>query len=136
MACLEQQTLSPWSLASLIKELQQDRGVVFVAELHTDGNTAPEIVGWCACRYIVPEAELLKIVVDKRFRRAGVATALLKHLSLFLCQRHIEMLFLEVRAQNQNALKFYIKSGFVAIGERVGYYSNPDDKASLLQKML
>ena len=136
VACLEQQTLSPWSLKSLQGELQQDRGVVLVAELHGDGSTAPEIVGWCACRYIIPEAELLKIAVDKHFRRAKVATLLLKHLSSFLTQKHIETLFLEVRAKNRNALKFYIKSGFVCIGERLGYYSNPDDNASLFRKML
>lgn len=136
VARLEQRTLSPWSLPSLLEELKQDRGAVFVAEVNVDQDSKPEIVGWCACRYIVPESELLKISVSKNSRRIGIATALLKHLTFFLSQRRIQTLFLEVRSENQSALNFYTKSGFLKIGERSGYYSNPTDSASLFQKML
>ena len=136
VARLEQQTLSPWSLSSLLEELQQDRGVVFVAEKNAHNNRKPEIVGWCACRYIVPESELLKISVSNNARRSGIATALLKHLSRFLSQKSIEILFLEVRSENKTALNFYRKSGFLKMGERPGYYLNPADNASLFQKNL
>ncbi|MFT5701057.1 MAG: ribosomal-protein-alanine N-acetyltransferase [Desulforhopalus sp.] len=133
---LEQQTSSPWSLTSLLGELKQDRGVVIVAELTVDQGTLPEVVGWCACRYLVPESELLKIAVSSDHRRRGIATALLRHLTLFLSQRSIETLFLEVRSQNQRALKFYKKSGFLQIGQRSKYYSNPNDDASIFRKIL
>lgn len=132
---LEQQTFSPWSLRSLLEELKQDRGVVLVAENHL-AQHPPVIVGWCACRYFIPEAELLKISVSERARRSGVATALLNRLTHYLSQRSIEILFLEVRSKNQNALKLYSKSGFLKIGERSAYYTNPTDSALLLQKIL
>ena len=136
VALIEQQTLSPWSLSSLLEELKQDRGVMLVAEAETGVDSVLEIVGWCACRYIAPEAELLKIAVSRTSRRAGVAVKLLNDLILFLRQRNIEMLFLEVRSHNQSALNFYKKSGFLQVGTRPGYYSNPDDSALLFQKML
>lgn len=134
--CLEQQTLSPWSLASLLGELNQDRGVVFVAEIEAEHDSVSEIVGWCACRFVVPEAELLKIAVNKKSRRSGVAGILLNHLTSFLSQKSIKMLFLEVRSQNQSALNFYMKSGFLQIGTRPDYYTDPADSALLFQKLL
>ncbi len=134
--CIEQRILSPWSLLSIREELNQKMGEMFVAEVEAGSDFTPEIVGWCATRLIAPEAELLKIAVDQRSRRAGVATALLNHLTHFLSQRSIELLFLEVRSQNQSALNFYIKSGFLQIGIRPGYYSNPSDSALIYQKIL
>ncbi|PHR27566.1 MAG: ribosomal-protein-alanine N-acetyltransferase [Desulfotalea sp.] len=131
---LELQSHSPWSLSSLVDEIEQERGLVLVAESTSRDKSVPVVVGWCACRYIVPEAELLKIAVNTCARRQGIATELLKHLSRFLFQSSIETLFLEVRSQNQSALKFYLKNGFLHIGERAKYYSNPDDNASLFKK--
>lgn len=134
--CLEQQTLSPWSLLSIREELNQKLGEMFVVEVEVGSDCPPEVVGWCAIRLIAPEAELLKIAVDQHSRRAGIATALLRHLTRFLSQRSIELLFLEVRSQNDSALSFYIKSGFLQIGLRTGYYSNPSDSALIYQKIL
>lgn len=134
MGRLELQSHSPWSLSSLVDEIDQERGLVLVAESTSRDKSVPVVVGWCACRYIVPEAELLKIAVNNCARRQGIATELLKHLSRFLFQSSIETLFLEVRSQNQSALKFYLKNGFLHIGERSKYYSNPDDNASLFKK--
>ena len=134
--CLEQQTLSPWSLRSIREELNQKLGEMFVAEVEIGPHFTPEIVGWCATRLIAPEAELLKIAVDQHSRRAGIATALLSHLTLLLSQRSIELLFLEVRSQNHSALSFYIKSDFLQIGVRPGYYTNPSDSALIYQRIL
>lgn len=132
--CLEQQTLSPWSQRSIRDELMQKRGEMFVAEVEAGRGTTSQILGWCASRSIPPEAELLKIAVNQHSRRSGIATALLKHLTYFLSQRSIELLFLEVRSQNHSALNFYKKSGFLQIGVRPGYYTNPSDSALVYQK--
>lgn len=134
--CLEQQTLSPWSLHSIRDELIQNRGEMFVVEVGAESGDAPNIVGWCSIRLIVPEAELLKIAVSRTHRRGGIATALLKHLACYLSQRSVELLFLEVRSQNHSALNMYMKSDFLQIGIRPGYYSNPPDSALLFQKEL
>jgi ribosomal-protein-alanine N-acetyltransferase len=136
---IEQQSLSPWSLSSLLEELQQDRGVVLVVEddasaYITTGTS--QIVGWCACRYLVPEAELLKIAVHKSTRRQGLASLLLNHLEGSLVNKGVETLILEVRSQNQSALNFYMKNGFLQIGKRSGYYSNPEDNALIYHKIL
>lgn len=133
---IEQQNLSPWSSSALLDELKQERGIVLIAELKNAITIGPRVVGWCACRYLPPEAELLKIAVTADLRKHGVASSLLDSLCNLLSQKQSKTLFLEVRSQNQSALNFYIKSGFLQTGERVRYYSNPVDTALIFQKTL
>ena len=134
---IEQHTLSPWKASSLVSELEQERGIVLVAEQDVAKTISPaSVIGWCACRYLTPEAELLKIAVDHNARNKGVATTLLEILIRTLYQKHVQTLFLEVRSQNQSAINLYKKSGFIQTGMRRAYYSHPADNALLFQKSL
>lgn len=135
---IEQQNLSPWSAKDLLQELKQDRGIVLVAEQSTYNlqNFPSPILGWCAARFIFPEAELLKIAVTRECRQYGIATALLKELTTILQDKGGESLYLEVRSQNTSALKFYYKNDFLQVGRRKNYYLNPKDTALLLCKRL
>jgi ribosomal-protein-alanine acetyltransferase len=131
VAVIEGENLSPWSVDSLSQELEIQQACQFVAE-------APDaqIIGWCACRVIWPEAELLKIAVKKENRERGVGRSLFKHLFEELQKRKVTSLFLEVRLGNRIALDFYERHGFVHVGARPGYYSNPPDSAMILKKNL
>ncbi|MBU1567978.1 MAG: ribosomal protein S18-alanine N-acetyltransferase [Proteobacteria bacterium] len=126
---IECHTLTPWSSASLRQELQVQKGLCLVAEAIEQG-----VVGWCACRRIWPEAELLRITVALRERKKGVGIALLQHLIRDLQEQNCTALFLEVRVQNKPALRFYYKQGFCKVGLRRGYYSGPQDDAIILKK--
>jgi ribosomal-protein-alanine N-acetyltransferase len=131
VAVIEGETLSPWSVESLSQELEIQQAYQFVAE-------APDaqIIGWCACRVIWPEAELLKIAVKIENRERGVGRFLFKHLFDELQKRKVTCLFLEVRLGNRIALDFYERHGFVQVGTRPGYYSDPPDSAMILKKNL
>ncbi|MDK9707045.1 MAG: ribosomal protein S18-alanine N-acetyltransferase [Desulforhopalus sp.] len=122
---------SPWSLAALRQELEVRSGLRLVAE-----DAALRIVGWCACRLMWPEVELLKIAVAKRVRRRGVGSGILNHLLENLRHEKYSNLFLEVRAKNVAAAGFYHDHGFQQVGRRRGYYSEPKDDALLLRKDL
>lgn len=126
---IEHETPSPWSLASLKQELQVGRGRQFVAE-----SSDRRILGWCACRLLWPEAELLKIAVTAGERKKGVGTSLLQHLIGELQGQSYSGLFLEVRANNEPALSFYERHGFLRVGVRSRYYSEPVDDALILKR--
>jgi ribosomal-protein-alanine N-acetyltransferase len=126
---IECQTLTAWSPASLRQELAVRQGLCFVAEA-----TNRSIVGWCACRRVWPEAELLKIAVAQQERRKGFGTVLLQYLVGDLQQQGFNALFLEVRSGNKAARSFYDRHGFCAVGTRPSYYSDPQDDALLLRK--
>lgn len=126
---IERYTLTPWSLASLVQELEVRQGLCFVAEA-----AGQRIVGWCACRRIWPEAELLKIAVAERERKKGIGDTILQHLIGVLQRQNFTALFLEVRAKNKPAQSFYNSHGFYQVGMRRAYYSDPNDDAVIFRK--
>lgn len=75
-----------------------------------------------------PEREILNLAVAARFRRAGVATALL---SQELSSK--STYFLEVRESNTSAQLLYKQFGFREVGRRPGYYSHPPETAIVMQ---
>lgn len=131
VAAIESESLSPWSLHDLEGELLVSQGRQLVVE-SSDGR----ILGWCACRTIWPEAELLKITVARNERQKGLGTCLLEALLGELREQAYNSLFLEVRAGNEAALRFYGKHGFRQVGRRPGYYDEPADDALILQRVL
>ena len=128
---IENEALSPWSLDLLRQELEVQSGFRLVAEDQT-----LQIVGWCACRLMWPEVELLKIAVAARERRRGVGSRMFDHLLEYVRHERYSNLFLEVRAENEAALGFYHDHGFQQVGCRRGYYSEPKDDALILRKDL
>jgi ribosomal-protein-alanine acetyltransferase len=129
VAAIEHETLSPWSARSLAEELQ-----IFWARQCVAESSDGEILGWYAVREVFPEAELLKIAVKKANRKHGIGRSLIEHLLFDLQKRKIICLFLEVRSGNHTARRFYEKNGFLQVGIRPGYYTDPPESAMILKK--
>ncbi|MGL5377497.1 MAG: GNAT family N-acetyltransferase [Cetobacterium sp.] len=64
--------------------------------------------------------EIMKIGVKNDYRKNKIG----KELISFYLQNYKQNLFLEVRESNDIAIKFYIKNGFIKVGQRKNYYSN------------
>ncbi len=128
---MEEENLSPWSVQSLTQELAVQQALQYVAEV-----PGGHLVGWCAGRVLQPDAELLKIAVRKKYRKGGIGGLLLQKLVDALQKRDITSLFLEVRTSNRAALGFYTKHGFLHVGSRPGYYTDPPGSAMILKKNL
>ncbi len=131
VGAIECETFSPWSSLSLAQELEIPQAIQLVAEKAED-----QVIGWCACRVISPEAELLKIAVRNANRKRGIGRFLFEHLFAELQKRKVTSLFLEVRSGNFTALDFYDKHGFLRVGSRPNYYTDPPDDAIILKKNL
>jgi [ribosomal protein S18]-alanine N-acetyltransferase len=129
---LEAENPSPWSRDDIDQEIGRYDRAQYVAVDEGSGV----IVGWCCCRLLDDQAELLKIAVLGSLRRRGVASVLLAHVVRHLAVRGAQALFLEVRSLNLPALQFYRKHGFVEIGRRRRYYSSPDDDALVLERTI
>jgi len=94
-----------------------------------------QIAGLLVCRQTfpgdltsLPEREILNVAVARRFRRQGVASALLRHL---LAEKAVYTL--EVRESNVAAQQLYRAFGFVEIAHRAGYYQSPPERAIVMQ---
>ncbi|MET0998883.1 MAG: GNAT family N-acetyltransferase [Marmoricola sp.] len=69
-------------------------------------------------------AELQRIAVEPGHRRTGVASALLAGVVEAAGRTEADRLLLEVREDNQGALAFYARAGFVEIDRRPRYYAD------------
>ncbi len=128
---LERENPSPWTRLLVASELACDRAILLVAE-----EVGGKIIGWFGARALSPEAELLKIAVRRDRRRIGVAGRLFSFLCSELVRCGCQQLFLEVRAKNIGAIKFYLANEFVQVGQRVLYYREPDDDALVMARPL
>ena len=89
-----------------------------------------KIVGFLAVRTLTGlEHEVLNIAVAPEWRRRGIAKCLIKKALSELAGS----VFLEVRASNAPALRFYRSMGFQVAGERKHYYGHPRESAIVMR---
>lgn len=129
-AAIEAESPAPWSAAMLAAELERENGWHWVA---TPAGQPEMVCGFVCGHVCAGEAELFRVACAAAFRRRGVAWMLLGHALAVLAGQGVERCFLEVRAANQPALALYRKTGFVQIGRRRGYYSDPPDDAIVME---
>jgi ribosomal-protein-alanine N-acetyltransferase len=91
-----------------------------------DGHVAGFLSGR---RVDAEEREILNVAVAPEIRRIGVGRALV---AAFLDGNGGDV-FLEVRASNQTAQRFYKCLGFQEFTLRPGYYSDPDEAAIVMK---
>lgn len=88
-----------------------------------------KLVGFIIFKTMYEITDLLYIVVDKLYRRKSIASKLLEELI-----GNSEKVMLEVRCDNDNAIKLYKKYDFKIINIRKKYYENMD--AYVMELML
>ena len=121
----------PWSKNAFADSLNSHFTEIYVA---LDGND--DICGYLAFNIIAPDCEILNLAVDPRYRRKGVANALLDFLFDVAKKKGCEVVMLDVRESNTAAISLYEKHGFYRVGVRKGYYSSPVEDAILMDKRI
>ena len=119
-----------WSEKSLEDTFEYDYNHLLLEK--RDGS----VVGYVIYSDVQGDAELLRIAVDKSYRRRGVASVLMQNMLDELTESGAERVSLEVRAHNISAVSLYKKFGFVDIFIRENYYTDPEDDALIFQLML
>jgi len=114
---------SPWGQDVYRPELARAEARFRVAAVEA------EVVGYVLAWAVYDEAFILKIATRPELRRRGVAGALLAALADELKSKAVGSLWLEVRARNRTARRFYRALGFVEMGVRKKYYSDTGDDA-------
>jgi [ribosomal protein S18]-alanine N-acetyltransferase len=91
--------------------------------------SAERIVGFITARIAADEIEILNLGVAPDQRRRGIAKALLQAALKWGTDHHARQAFLEVRASNSAAIRFYESFGFQTAGRRTNYYTSPKEDA-------
>jgi [ribosomal protein S18]-alanine N-acetyltransferase len=90
------------------------------------------VSGFLTARRVASDLEILNFAVREDVRRRGLGTLLLSEAVVWAASFHAENAFLEVRASNSPALRFYERHGFRLAGRRPRYYAAPVEDALLL----
>ncbi|MDQ3761547.1 MAG: ribosomal protein S18-alanine N-acetyltransferase [Actinomycetota bacterium] len=77
------------------------------------------LIGYAGLARVGSEAEVHTLAVDRAHQRRGIGRALLRAI---LDQAVGATVFLEVRTDNESAIRLYRSEGFRVIGTRRGYY--------------
>ncbi|MBB5073389.1 ribosomal-protein-alanine N-acetyltransferase [Bartonella callosciuri] len=95
-----------------------------------------QILGFCLCRLIFDEAEIITIAVHPHFRRKGIGTLLIDSTFRHLHRERAIKLFLEVEETNISALNLYQRFEFQKISKRLAYYQEKNNRgdAIIMQK--
>jgi [ribosomal protein S18]-alanine N-acetyltransferase len=96
------------------------------------------LAGFAVASWLPREAaaEVEGLVVDEKYRRQGMGSALLGACMEWAAHAGASSMRLEVRASNTAALALYQSHGFCAVGCRRAYYTSPVEDAVLLEAPL
>ncbi len=121
LAALHQQCFKdPWSAEAISTLLATPGTRAFFA---TEGE-ADQPVGFVLAQIVVDEGEILSMGVLGHARSRGIGAALIAAVTAI---DGIRVLFLDVAADNERALRLYTKEGFDVVGRRSGYYARGSD---------
>ena len=122
---------TPWSRGAFRYELTQNRVARSMVV-----RVGRQLAGYLCLWEIGHEIHITNLAVDPSFRRRGIARALLGSIMLGARRDGVELVFLEVRPTNVEAVALYESFGFRVIGRRKGYYFDTGEDALVMEARL
>lgn len=116
----------PWSRESLKETLRSGDSLFYIAEL--DGR----VIGYIGMSFVLDEGYIYNVAVEKSSRKKGAGSALIQTLVNYGKKNGFAFITLEVRESNTAARSLYSSFGFIKVGERKNYYSDPVENAVLM----
>ena len=119
----------PWTaeqLAGQMKDAQHE----FIAAADESGT----VLGYVGMMFVLDEGYISNVAVSPKYRRQGIADALIERLDEICTGHGLSFVSLEVRAGNVPAIALYEKHGFARAGLRKNYYERPREDAIIMTK--
>jgi len=92
-----------------------------------------KIVGYASFRYVGKQGDVNTVAVASDQQGKGIGTALMDWLESQAALRNVREIFLDVRSDNEPAMKMYAARGYERIDIRRNYYGNTID-ANVMRK--
>ena len=126
---LDSNTISLWSKKQWSQEFKKEGIRVFGVFFF---NT---LIGICVFQVVLDEGQINFFAINKKYRKKGYGSQLMRYLIKQCENLNINKLFLEVSQTNAPAEKFYSRFDFSTVGIRRNYYKDGSD-ALLKEKKL
>lgn len=122
MAQIEQEAFDqPWNERMFIPEVEDENAYYLV------GVRGDEVICYGGFHKVLDEAHITNIAVRADSRGRGIGTLLMSELISRARMLGVKYMTLEVRDNNENAIKLYKSFGFTVEGIRKRYYNNVRD---------
>ena len=122
MAQIEQEAFDqPWNERMFIPEVEDENAYYLV------GVRGDEVICYGGFHKVLDEAHITNIAVRADSRGRGIGTLLMSELISRARMLGVKYMTLEVRDNNENAIKLYKSFGFTVEGIRKKYYNNVHD---------
>ncbi len=129
---IEKDTFSlPWSFESIKKDVLENKLSIYIV-----GLLGEEVVSYAGFWQILEEAHIMNIAVKEQYRKRGIGSAMLCELVDVAQKKDVSRISLEVRENNNAAIRMYENAGFRAEGTRKGYYTDTGENALIMVKNL
>jgi [ribosomal protein S18]-alanine N-acetyltransferase len=123
----------PWSRKSFEAELSGNQfSRLFVVPHPEEHEPVFPIIAYACCWLVFDELRFLNLAVAEKFRRQGLAKALIEKAIVHAREEGCGRGLLEVRESNHRARNLYQSFNFKVYATRKGYYTNPDEDAILM----
>jgi len=116
----------PWSEDSLLYETENPSAHFICAK---DGEA---VMGYMGMHHVLDEGYVANVAVSAKYRRRGIASALITAMLEEAKGLGLAFVSLEVRVSNRAAIALYSKFGFENQGIRKGYYDHPKEDAMIM----
>ena len=115
---LDSNTISLWSKEQWANEFKKDSTKI-------SGLLSKNLViGICVFQVVLDEAQINYFVVNKKFRKKGFGSYLMRYLIKKCEKLNLKKLLLEVSHSNVTAEGFYSRFDFFTVGIRKNYYKD------------
>lgn len=122
MAQIEREAFDmPWTEAMFIPEVEDENAHYVV------GVRGDEVICYGGYHKVLDEAHITNIAVKAGERGKGIGKLLMSELIARAKNAGVKYITLEVRDDNEAAIKLYLSFGFTVEGVRKKYYSNKYD---------
>ena len=115
---LDSNTISLWSKKQWDNEFKKEGTKIFgllISNL---------VIGICVFQVVLDEVQINYFVVNKKFRKKGFGSYLMRHLIKKFEKLNLKKLLLEVSQDNVTAERFYSRFDFYTVGIRKNYYKD------------
>ncbi|NOT47858.1 MAG: ribosomal protein S18-alanine N-acetyltransferase [Acidobacteria bacterium] len=137
VALTEELGLSRWSREDYLAELARSDSHMHVA------LRLEKLIGFIVGRNIPGsrdetglDAEIYNIGVHRSEQGSGVGRVLLCSVLDECRRKNVQLVWLEVRVKNANAISFYEKAGFTQFAARPKFYTDPPDDGIVMRLSL
>lgn len=121
-----------WTAGSYRDELADTRYRHYVAAEDEDGT----LLGWAGVMIVADTAQIMTVGVIPAAQKRGIGQRLLDALLDESRRRGAEAVVLEVRVDNEPALRLYRRNGFTDLRVRRGYYGHGRVDGLEMQRVL